>query len=302
MANTAYSQEYPFGAPTVSGSNITVDMMLAQPTRINAYLSDLALKNYFANRIFSNGGGLSGGALIYSQLTANDLFPTRGVQKVVPGAEFPEVTFDRPTPLTKQVEKYGGKFPVTDEARDRNDMGFLRNEADKLSNDIVRTIHAVAIAELEAAITAFSSDLLITGTSWADAAALTLTTTANNILPTADFATVNKKAAQTELGVTYNLWIVNPQELANFQVVYGDRWRAVLDAWNMDMIASNQVTAGTAYVVEEGRVGQQRTEKPLSTVTFRKEEIQSTYVQSDIRVLYAVTNPYSALKVQGLAA
>jgi hypothetical protein len=36
--------EYPLSAPTVSGNNITVDLMLNQPTRITRYLSDLAAR------------------------------------------------------------------------------------------------------------------------------------------------------------------------------------------------------------------------------------------------------------------
>jgi hypothetical protein len=46
------------------------------------------------------------------------------------------VTFDRPAPLTAQVEKLGGKFRVTDEARDRNDLSAIQSEGVKLGNDI----------------------------------------------------------------------------------------------------------------------------------------------------------------------
>ena len=36
MANAAYSQEYPIGTPSLSGTDYTVDLMLKEPTRINA--------------------------------------------------------------------------------------------------------------------------------------------------------------------------------------------------------------------------------------------------------------------------
>src|SRR5690606_33117534 len=114
---------------------------------------------------------------------ANDVFPTRAAQKVAPGAEFPEVTFDRPEPKTAQVEKLGGKFRVTDEARDRNDMSSIQLESVKLGNDIQRQLHARALTELEAAITAIGSDLQITGTSWADATQLTISTSNKAALP-----------------------------------------------------------------------------------------------------------------------
>jgi hypothetical protein len=302
MANTYYDQEYPLGTPSVSGNSFTVDLMLKQPTRINAYVSNVALYGYFAERIFNNAGGVSGGALLYTQLTANDLFPTRRAQKVAPGAEFPEVTFDRPEPKTAQVEKIGGKFRVTDEARDRNDLSAIQSEATKLGNDIRDQLHTRALAELDASIAAVGSDVQITGTSWADAAALTLTTTANNLLPATDFAELRKRATNQRLGTMYNLLIVNPQEAANFDIIYGGQASAVLARYGLDMVATPLVAAGTAYAVQEGMVGQVRYEQPLQTTTTREELKESTWVKSSVRSVYAVTNPYNAVKITGLAA
>ena len=299
---TYYSQEYPLGSPSLSGNNLTVDLMLKEPTRINHYLSNIALKKYFAERIFTNGGGVSGGALVYTQLVANDLFPTRAAQKVAPGAEFPEVTFDRPEPKTAQVEKLGGKFRVTDEARDRNDLSAIQSEGVKLGNDITRQLHVRALAELEASITAVGSAVQLTGTSWSDAAALTFSTTSNALLPAADFAELRKRADVNELGSEYNLLIVNPQEFANFHVIYGDRAQAVLASNGFSMISSNQVAAGTAYAVQEGQVGQVRYEQPLKTIAYRGDSTESTWVQASLRSVFAVTNPYNAVKITGLAA
>ena len=302
MAQTYYSQDYPLGTPSLSGNSLTVDVMLKEPTRINAYLSNIALKNYFAERIFTNGGGVAGGALVYTQLTSNDLFPSRGAQRVAPGTEFPEVTFDRPAPLTAQVEKLGGKFRVTNEARDRNDLSMIQNEGIKLGNDIQRQLHARALAELEASVTAIGSAVQLTATSWGDAAALTFSTTANNLLPASDFATLRKMAAVTEFGVDYNLLIVNPQERANFEIIYGGNGAQVLAANGIEMITSNQVVAGTAYAVAEGQVGQVRYEQPLMTETWNAPEVQSTWVQASVRSVFAVTNPYSVIKLTGLNA
>jgi hypothetical protein len=302
MAQTYYSQEYPLGTPSLSGNSLTVDVMLSEPTRINAYLSNIALKNYFAERIFTNGGGVSGGALVYTQLTGNDLFPTRGAQAIAPGAEFPEVTFDRPAPLTAQVEKLGGKFRVTDEARDRNDLSAIQSEGVKLGNDIQKQLHARALAELDASITTIGAPVQLTGTGWATAAGLTLTTTANNVLPTKDFATLRKMAAVNEFGTDYNLLIVNPQERANFEIIFAGRGADVLAANGISMVVSNQVAAGTAYAVQEGMVGQVRYEQPLRTVVYRDDSKESQWVQASVRSVFAVTNPYNAVKITGLGA
>lgn len=298
---TYYSQEYPLGTPSVSGNSLTVDVMLKEPTRINAYLSNIALKNYFAERVFTNGGTVTGGALVYNQLVANDLFPTRAAQKIAPGAEFPEVTFDRPAPKTAQVEKLGGGFWVTDEARDRNDLSSIQNEGVKLGNDIQRQLHLRALTELDASITAIGADVQLSGTSWLDATALTLSTENKAALPAADLAALRKKAAEKELGTDYNLLILNPQEFANLSIIYGDA-TAWLRSQGFGVAVSNTVIAGTAYAVQEGLVGQVRYEQPLMTEVDRATRRQSSWVQASVRAVFAVTNPYNAVKITGLAA
>jgi hypothetical protein len=302
MVGTPVATQYPLALPTLNGNLITVDLMLKEPTRITQYLSDLTLQKFWADRIFASAGGVSGGALLYSQLMANDLYTDRDVQNVEPGAEFPIVTSSRPEPKLAVVEKFGGKFPVTDEARDRNDPTLLQQESQKLAFTMNRGIHKRALATLDQSLTATGSDTTFVGNSWADAAALTLTTTSNAALPAADFAKAQLKAETFELGSEFDLWIVNPQEMLNFQTVYGDRWRDVLNNWGVDMISTNRVTAGEAFVVAERQVGQFRLEKALSTETWRDPEVESTWVQSSVRPLFAVTNPYSVLKVTGLAA
>jgi hypothetical protein len=295
--------EYPLGAPSVSGNTITVDMMLQQPTRITTYLSDLALRGFWADRIFTPGGGVEGGAILYTQLTSNDLFVSadRDVQNVEPGAEFPLVTFDRPVPLTKQVEKFGGKFFVTDEAKDRNDPLMLQQGSMRLANTINRRIHTNAVNEIDAQITALGgSAQTATGNDWS--AVVTGGSSQSNATawPAADFAKVQLLADQKELGVQFDTWILNPVNANEFKITYGSEWRSVLDDAGINFIVTNRVTAGTAYVFESGQVGQMRVEKALSTETWREQNTQRTWVQSDIRPVFIITNPYGIAKVTGL--
>lgn len=297
---TYNSTAYPYSAPSVSGSTVTVEQMLQQPTRITRYLSDIQLRGLIASRIFSSPTGVSGGAVIYDQLTLNDLFSTRDVQNVEPGGEFPIVTSENPTPLVASVEKYGGKFFVTDEARDRNDGGVIQREGRKLINTIMRKTDQKAIAVLDAAIAANASQT-VTGVNWNSV--VTTGSSASNATawPAADLSKVQLLADTQELGAQFDLWIVNPAQKAQFDLVYGQGASDALSAYGVDMVASNRVTAGTAYVVESGQVGEIRVEKPLSTETWRENGRQRTWVQSDMRPVMFVTNPYSVVKVTGLA-
>jgi hypothetical protein len=296
--------EYPLAAPTVSGTSVTVDTMLNQPTRITRYLSDLSIRGFWADQVFTPSGGVSGGAILYTQLTENALFVSsdRDVQNVEPGAEFPLVTFDRPAPLTKQVEKFGGKFFVTDEARDRNDPMMLRQGTQRLANTINRRIHTNAVNEIDAQITALGgSAQTATGNDWGSVVTGGSSQTNATGWPAADFNKVQLLADQKELGVVFDTWILNPINANEFKIAYGNEWRSVLDDAGIRFVITNRVAAGTAYVFESGQVGELRVEKPLSTETWRDANgRQRTWIQSDVRPVMVITNPYGIAKVTGL--
>src|SRR5690349_10873386 len=296
---------YPLGTPSVANSAITIALMLDQPTRINRYLSDISLQNLFATDIFNTGGGVTGGALVFDQLTLNDLYldSGRSVQNVEPGAEFPIVTHTQGAPNVALVEKFGGKFFVTDEARDRNDQISFQRKGNKLINDIVKGLNARALTALDASITTFTATQTITGVNWG-----TATTTAAGSKtaagdPAFDLAKVQLAADVAELGYDIDTWIVHPNQASVLRVLYGaGNVNAVLnDNGVRNFIVSARVAAGTAYAVASGQVGELRFEKGISTESWREPETQRTWVQSDVRCVMAVTDPYAAYKVTGLA-
>lgn len=297
---TLNAAAYPLAAPTVSGSTITVETMLNQPTRITRYLSDIALRNYISPLFFSSPGGVTGGAVIYDQLTLNDLFPTRDVQEVAPGAEFPIVTSENSEPKVAAVEKHGGKFFVLDEARDRNDQGVIQREGRKLINAMIRRQDARAIAVVDAAIAANASQTA-TGLNWSTVVTGGSSQSNASAWPAADFAKVQLLADTQELGVEIDTWVLHPNQLAQLRLVYGSDFEAVVASYGLTVLASNRVTAGTAYAFEAGQVGEIRMEKALTTETWREPETQRTWVQTDARFVQVVTNPFSVVKVTGLA-
>jgi hypothetical protein len=95
--------------------------MLKQPTRVTRMIMDITRERFIADRIFASGGGVTGGAVIYDEVQANEKYTSRDVEQVAPGAEFPLVTTEQLVPNVAEVEKWGAKVFITDEARDRND-------------------------------------------------------------------------------------------------------------------------------------------------------------------------------------
>lgn len=298
---TSNASAYPLAAPTVAGSTITVEQMLNQPTRITRYLSDISLRNYISPLFFSSPGGVSGGAIIYDQLTLNELFPTRDVQEVAPGGEFPIVTSENGEPKVAVVEKHGGKFFVLDEARDRNDPATIQREGRKLMNAMIRRQDARTIAIVDAAIAANGSQT-VTGLNWNTVVTGGAGQSNASAWPGADLAKVQLLADTQELGVEFDTWVVNPLQATQLKLVYGADLAEVLAANNITTLqSSNRVAAGTAYALAQGQVGEIRMEKALSTETWREPETQRTWVQTDARFVQAVTDPFSVVKITGLA-
>lgn len=273
MAN-ANATAYPFAAPSVNGSTITVETMLNQPTRITRYLSDIALRNYISPLIFSTPGGVSGGAVIYDQLTLNDLFPTRDVQEVAPGAEFPNLT---------------------------SEDGKIQREGRKIMNAMVRRQDARSIAILDAALAQFPSQTVV-ASNWNSVVTGGSSQTNAALWPASDIARVQGLADTQELGVVIDTLIVNPNQAVQLSIVYGDDLNDVLESAGIDNLrASNRVAPGTAFALAAQQPGEMRPEKALGTETWREPGSQRTWVQTDARFVSYVTDPYSVFKLTGLA-
>lgn len=300
MMGGAENPSHPLGPPVVSGNTITVDTMLNSPTRITRMIMDLSLRRFIVDRIFANAGGVSGGAVVYDQATTNELYADRDVQRIEPGSSFPLVTAPRLTPKVAEVEKYGGKVFITDEAKDRNDSAGFTNKVRQLTNTIIRKNDQRAIEELTASITA--SGQTASGVDWSEVVVGGSNQSNADEFPARDFATAQMLADEDELGVTYTLWLLNPAQVAQLTIIYGSLGlQELLQALKISIYSSNRVPAGKAYVVAEGQVGGLKIEKPLGTETWRDPEHERTWVQASVRPVVYVTDPFSVIQFTGLA-
>lgn len=291
---------HPLAAPTVSGDTVTVDTMLQQPTRITNFLQDLTLQRFVMDRLFTSEGGVTGGAVVYDLLTENELFLDRDVEPVAPGGEFPIVTSTRRAPKVAGVEKFGGKFFFTDEARDRNDQSAFRNENIKLANTIVRKLNARAIEVLTAAIAANSGLSEFVGNDWSAAVPNGNSPSLPAATPGADLARAQLLADQRELGIMYNIALVNPVQLNEMRLFYGGSLQQMLEDNGFDEVyASNRVPVGTAFYVAEGQLGEMRLEQPLATESWREPGTERTWVQSSVRPVMFVNNPFAVIRSTG---
>lgn len=302
LAQTYPVPAHPLAPPTLTTTTITVDVMLKQPTRITRMLMDMTLQRFVADRIFQSAGGVTGGAVVYDAVEANDLYMNRDVERVAPGAEFPILTSARRAPGVAEVEKWGGKVYITDEARMRNESVMFTNQLRQLANTVVRKINARAIQVLEAMFAAYTATRVIASVgNWQSVTPYGGTPTAPAAWPAADFAKAAEIAETDEMGMNYDLWILNPADYTFLLVLYGgDGLQELLTTLNLEIYVTNRMTAKTAYVVASGQVGQMRIEKPLGTETWREPNRERTWVQASVRPLMFVDNRFAALKFTAL--
>jgi hypothetical protein len=292
---------YPLAPGTVDSNGVlTVDLALSQPTRITRRIRDISVQRFLADRLFTSSGGVTGGAVIYDRQQANELYAARDVERISPGATFPVITGTVEVPSVATVEKWGGKFDITDEARDRNDIALFNRQTTQLANTIVRKHNARAMAAVTAAVA--ETGQTFAGNNWGAVVTAGSSASTASAYPQADIARAQEVADVQELGVMFDILITNPTQARVLRTIYGSDLNAMLgDNGIQEMFVSNRVTAGKAYVAARGQVGQVRNEQPLRTVAIRDEDHERTWVQSGVRDVIFVDAPYQVLEITGLA-
>lgn len=291
---------HPYGPPSVSGADITVDYALNNPEMIMNTILELTYKKFLSEVFFTPGGEISGGALIYTEVSADQTYAERDVERVNPGAEFPLITFERPEPQIALVQKYGGRFEVTDEARRRNKTEDMQMKITQLRNTIIRKQNALAMSIVNDKVTTGQT---FNGNNWTPVD----TKEHPEFGALGDIAKANAIAENKELGVVFDTLVCNATDYGNLVVSLSPRGgipaNDLLSALGItEVFTSPRVTAGTAWLCQRGGLGSMRMEVPLTVTTWREEARQVTHVLAFMLPLFAAMNPYAILKMESVNA
>lgn len=249
--------------PTYPGSpQLTVDALLKQPRLIARALTDLANKRFVADRIFSRGTPemVAGGAAQYQK--SESIYLDRDFEEVGVRAEFPRATWSEAI-FTEAVRKYGLEVPIAFESVRRNQMDQLARAERKLANGLVKFVDTVAMARL------IADASILTGAASGD-----WTTAATDIV--LDIATARKAINDQEEGYDADTMVVNgaqeldllndkdirdalPRETQNSTVQTG---RPPLLLGINQILVTNQLTAGTVFILNAKVVGTIADEQP----------------------------------------
>lgn len=292
---------YPPGPPSVDGSGrITIEQFLKQPSRVQRVITDLTNERFLAERIFGSGDA-QGGAVIYDQVTASELYTSRDVQSIEPGSEFPIVTSGESTPKVAAVTKWGGAAVLTYEEVRRDSRDVLNRELTKLRNTIVRKVDTVAIAALNAAPIAGG-----VGTSWSDM---------TNGAPITDLAVGTSGVNDSDMGYEADTILCNPAQRVSLLSRKDVRDALPRESTAANPIASgqfqgfmgltwyfsNRVPAGTAFILASTQAGSLRDELPLYSRSIDQPERERWLVQAARVTVPIVTDPKAVYKLTGLA-
>lgn len=294
----------PYLAPTLSGNQLTVELALKNSTIIRNRIANLADDQIVLPKLFRMlGTQPANGAFLFNVLKATDYYVKNDIKGFVgPGDEFELVEPVDPDAKLALVEKFGGKFAISDEKARRNDSVYLDNHVTQLSNTIARKLDTQALAYLEAALADGANTL--PGHSWNDLVFEgpldQITPSADR--PTADFADVHLANALQQLGVTADTLIVNPIQARDLRTAYSDRLDDMLKSAGLAMFENARIPDGTAYAVESGQVGIIGFEMPLTIEVWREPKNQTSYVQAYVMPAFGVDRPYAVKKLTGLNA
>lgn len=292
---------YPPGAPTISGHNITVSMLLRNPTRVRRIMEDLTKERFVGDRVFGSGPA-DGGAVIYDRVTEQDLYLEDDIEEIAPGSEYPIVGGSDPTSLVAQVVKRGAKVKITYEDERRNDMSVVRRRMRQLANTIVRRHDIVALAAMAA-----DADM-----PHGDVEAVWDTGTPD---PFGDIAAAKSEVENSDLGYIVDCAVINPEQ--ELQLLDNDKIRNMLPRENVsvnptlsgklaglagirDWIVSNRAPAGTLYLGAAKMLGSIHDEIPQYAKVIEDEDTDCYWIKGGRISVPVITDPLSFFRLTGI--
>jgi hypothetical protein len=273
------------------------------------------MQRFYMDRIFTSGGGLTGGALLFERPNplSTDLYGEREPKIVAPGQVFPMQTFTRGVPMMATPKKIGNKWFMVKEAIKRNDTGLLRRRITQTVNTLRRRIEQLGLAELAAVITAESR--FRTGTSWSTYAGLAPMNRTGTTGPVADVMATVAAVDLEERGHTFDSMLLHPNQATSvLQAFPGLTLSQVFSQTSsgefggsgiQNIFVTPRATAGVATLFESGQVGEWRNEFPLEQETEWEGPAsggrQRWWYQWSISPLFAVTDQFAIMELRGIA-
>jgi hypothetical protein len=292
---------YPGAAPQVSGNQITVERFVKNPSQVQRVLSDLTKERFVADFIFSRGDA-QGGAVVYDQISENDLYADREPTEIAPGDEFPLVGDIQGDQLVAATTKRGSAFELTYEAVRRDQRDVLNRGLIKLRNSSVKKHDEVAMAALDGAPTRTAA----AGAAWSGA-------TGDQVL--ADIFGAVYSVEEADLGYTIDTVIINPAQVLNLlkKATIRDMLPRENPAINpvlsgrlanlagiQNWIVTNRVASNKVFLLTSKIAGSIRDEVPFYSRTVDEPQRERYLIMAGRVSVPIITDPLAVFKLTGV--
>lgn len=294
---------YPPLAPSVAGTKITVEQYLRDVPRLTKVITELANERFITGRLFAPGPAALGGAVIFDQVAASELYAARDIQAIEPGSEFPIVTTTESAPLVARTVKWGGAGIITYEDRDRDRRDVLNRTLTRIRNTIVRKVDAVGVAALQLAPI---GQQLASG-SWGISSAAIMKDVATGItgvdrLDMGYGITSALISPLTHLNITTNDKLLSqlPRESSNpiTSTLASRQLRGVL---GLTWYVSNRVSDDEVFLFDGQNAGSISDEKPMYSRVVDQPAQERLLVMAARLTVPFVTDPKSVVRLRGVA-
>lgn len=282
--------------PTLSGTRVTVSTVLNDTRFIEGRISAVAERQTLLDKFFTaDPRGTTNGGLLYTVMTAADMFTVDDIEPRMPGAEYRKIQPVRPEQKLALVTDYGGEIDILDEERMRNRIRDVEMRTVQAANKLVRKLDLAALAAIESADIA---DIVYLE-NWKDLKFVGPADqiTPSNQRPSAHFGEAQLAATLEELDVVHNLAIMHPQQLTELQTAYGADLAEMLNSMGLSTFANPRITEGTIYMVERGACGVVAFETPLHVERIDDRKRKKTTMQFSAVPAFAVDRPYACKKI-----
>lgn len=298
---------FPLSPARVNESGtITTSMLVKEPTRLSSYVSKLTEANLVSQFLFTSTAA-KGGAIMYDRLEANMALAPEKPGVIAPGAEFPAFSTSQGKPKIDRVVKTGGHYDLTREAEKRNDPIILQRGANRVANTMVKDIDNRAFAVIDDVLTNMEGALKLESDGWAAAGKVTASqktalTGEGKLID--DLEEAKLKIEETNLGYIPDTLVLKPRDAKNLRAVFGvNNWESVLSTLGLRLYISNtdSFADGEGLLLQRGAIGVMGVEDPISTDNEYIKSRQVTRFYTWATMAFGVTDPFSVVKLSGLA-
>lgn len=290
---------YPAGAPTTTGTRLSVDRLLKAPTVLAKRIVTDDTK--FMSDLLFRPGTTDSGTVIYSESAIEDRYPTRGdFTEIAPGSAYPMVDIAETGDKVALSTKFGAGYEVTEEAKRRNSLNVIAKGNLKLRNALLRQDAARCLAAFDAKVpTVNSVGAWSTTKVWRTDLLQGLNTIQGLRLGYKADTVMISPNTETTLLLLDDLQNWAPRENKALNPLYNPSLSGLL---GLNWLVNEFVDDDQAILLQTGVTGANIVESPYTVQVIPDQLLGKTYVIADKWGMPIIDEPGSALVINGIGS